>query len=427
MSDLWSEASRDLDAENRLRSMTAAKQESYGVWQFLALASSKEEYDHRQELALDSLFAIALKNGLQLTDLTASYDEQFRLLREAKDFTVEIKDDDPEDKGKFGDKNDAPKSDDSDDDDEDEDGDNKGNPFGKSDDDGGKGGKPVTTKPHQKPSDGAVAGDDDGGNDGSDDDSDDDDSDDKGSDDSGDSAPPWAKKSSRFASLLARIERGEDPRNWRRTAAEGGSAGGEAGENENDDGGGAEGGGAASSAPSAAPAAGAATSGAGASSSPSAPSTSTAPAGATTTTAPPQGQVTTTNNPTNTNGGSMTASLTAALIAEIGSSNPNLPFGEIVRLAGLAMKVADGGDPLQYGDRGSVADGPATSAAKSWSPPNLDGSPPSQDGSGGGDGSGSGGSGGSGGGGGKSGGGASSLVGPAISTAIKLLPDLLAV
>lgn len=366
--NLWDEASRDVESENHLRTMAVAKAASAGIWKFLALASSQEEYENRKALSIESLVRVANKSGLVAQDLLDSYDKQFRLLREAKDFTVEIKDDDPDDKSKFDDKSDdkddkgndddAPSSDDDDsDDDEDEDGDN--------DDKGGKGKVPQTTKPHQKPSSGGGEGDsksggmpwadddsddssdsdDDGGDSGSDDDNSDKDSDD--SDGKSDDGKPAFLKGSSLDPVLARIEAGEDPLNWHggsflKVADDDPGMQDESGSDQmsnmpEDD----------SIQTTEAPLT-------------SSPSSAGAP-----TTAP---------SGTNTNMGS-TGSL-HALAAEVGESNPQLPYGECMRLAKLTYesylkKFAD--NPLMYGDKASEPDGPITRSLKHYSPPNLTG------------------------------------------------------
>lgn len=416
MSDLWSEATRDVDAENHIRSLAAVRETTRGVWQFLALSEDRPEYEERKALSLNALAFAANKHGLPVSELIEDFDRKFALLLEAKDFTVEIKDDDPQDKPKFNlndkggsdedndDKSESDKPGDDEDHGDDEEGD---------EDNGDKGGKPTSTEPHKKPSDGAMPGDD-GGDGGDEEDSKDkgkdDDSDDSSDDDGGDDKPDFLNKggSRRYASILARIEAGEDPTRWgRRVLAE----------SENDDGGGAEGSGGAGAS--------------GMSSMPSGPSVGTAPTGQVTSTSPPQGTVTDTNS-----GSKGTKPVTAALISEIGQHNPHLPYREIVRIAQRVeaqylSKEADGGDPLTYGDRGHVADGPLTHSVKNYQPPSPDqllsggGAAPG----GGTDGESADGDDGdsddSGKPAGHGGGGGSGLAGAAVGTAVKALPDLL--
>lgn len=187
--DLWSEASRDVAAENHTKVMEMAKHASRGVWTFLAQAEGDVEYRDRLELARDNIESVASSTGAPLDGLLEVFDQRFALLMEAKG-------------NPFGD-------DDSDDDDTDEDGD------GSTDDDGDDGDSGDETDSggdddNSDDSDTSEDGDTDSDKD-SDDDGDDDDTDDDGSDGS----PPFPPKSSaRYASLLARIEAGENPLSW---------------------------------------------------------------------------------------------------------------------------------------------------------------------------------------------------------------------
>jgi hypothetical protein len=191
MYDLWTEASRDLTAENEQRALEMAKHSSQGLWAFLAQAGDHLEYSDRLELTRDRLEAVASATGAPVEKLLEVFDQRFALLMQAKG-----------DGNPFGD-------DDSDSDNKDEDGD------GSTDDDGDDSDQGDET--------------DQGGDDDSSDDSDtsedsDDDDDDQGDgpdeddpdgdDKDADSAPPFMKGSSRYASLLARIEAGENPLSW---------------------------------------------------------------------------------------------------------------------------------------------------------------------------------------------------------------------
>lgn len=183
--DLWSEASRDIDAEHRTRNLEIAKAASQGLWGFLAQAQSPEEYGHRVALATDQIMSTASAAGVEVADLVRVFDTRFALLMEAADNPFAK--DDSEDSGDSDDDSDGDDSDDSSDDDDNDNDDN--------DDD----------------SDDSDDGDD---SDSSDDSSDsDDDSGDPENDADGDtdSAPPWADK---FSALAARINRGENPLTW---------------------------------------------------------------------------------------------------------------------------------------------------------------------------------------------------------------------
>lgn len=165
MTDLWSEASRDIDAERRTQNLEMAKAASQGTWEFLALARSPQEFGDRVALAADLIATTASDHNVAVSDLVDVFNKRFALLMEAKENPF---DDDQDDD-----------SDDSDSDGSDDDSDDQ------SDD-----------------------------SDDSDSDDEDDDSSDDSDDDSGDdkdSAPPWSEK---YASLAAAIRSGADPLSW---------------------------------------------------------------------------------------------------------------------------------------------------------------------------------------------------------------------
>lgn len=193
--DLWTEASRDVDAENRLRAMEMAKHASQGVWAFLAQAQDPLEYNDRMELARDRIESVAASTGVSLDDLLGVFEQRFALLMEAKD-------------NPFGD-------DDSDSDDEDEDGD------GNTDDDGkdADSGDETDSGGDTDDSDDSDMNNPDDPNPDDDDESQEKDPDQDGDDDSsaeGDTDHDFFPKgsSARYSSLLARIEAGENPLNW---------------------------------------------------------------------------------------------------------------------------------------------------------------------------------------------------------------------
>lgn len=190
-SDLWTEASYDAEAETRTRNLEMAKHATSSLWAFLAMASSPEEYADRLALATEPITAHAATAGVPLEDLLAVFDHRFALLMEAKDNP--FADDSQDDSG-----DDDKESKDDDSDDSDDDGDDKSD---SNQDDSNNDG-------HDDDSDSDEDSDDTGDGDDEDDDSN---SDDNGKDDNGDSAPPWASK---FSALAARIQAGENPLEW---------------------------------------------------------------------------------------------------------------------------------------------------------------------------------------------------------------------
>jgi hypothetical protein len=77
---VFDEASRDHEAEDLLVRQAAARAETQGVWPFLALAQSEDEFGHRLALAEDRLSAIASRHGLSYEDVTAPLREGFAVL-----------------------------------------------------------------------------------------------------------------------------------------------------------------------------------------------------------------------------------------------------------------------------------------------------------------------------------------------------------
>lgn len=192
MSDLWTEATYDHEAQQRALHLETAKHAASGLWSYLALAASPEEYADRTALAADSIQTVATAHDVPVDTLLDVFDHRFALLMEAKDnpFADDSQDSSGDDtkESKDDDSDDSDKSDDSDDDDSDDDDDHNGD--GEPDD-----------------SDADEDADDTGDGD------DEDNSDNDGSTDNQDknSAPPWAGK---FSALAARINAGEDPLAW---------------------------------------------------------------------------------------------------------------------------------------------------------------------------------------------------------------------
>lgn len=84
MSDLlWTEASRDLEAEQAARSLEEARYATAGIWPFLAMAKSAQEFEQRLDLSQDHLESVANSTGCELSVLQDSLRRQHRLVAEA--------------------------------------------------------------------------------------------------------------------------------------------------------------------------------------------------------------------------------------------------------------------------------------------------------------------------------------------------------
>jgi hypothetical protein len=97
MIDLWTEASRDVEAEHSALRMAQAKVAVAGLWPFLALAQSESEFEHRLALAADHI-----ANAVPV-DLLHNIHESLRadyLTVTAKDAEGEEEADDEDDDGK---------------------------------------------------------------------------------------------------------------------------------------------------------------------------------------------------------------------------------------------------------------------------------------------------------------------------------------
>lgn len=119
--DLWSEASRDVEAEDRASRLAHATAALADLWPWFSSAKSNEELAHRKALASESLSTIASRTGVELGEVEGIVDRHHALLREAADSD----DDDDSDDGDHGDDCDCSKCDgssdhDSDDDDSDD-------------------------------------------------------------------------------------------------------------------------------------------------------------------------------------------------------------------------------------------------------------------------------------------------------------------
>jgi hypothetical protein len=98
--DLWTEASRDIEADEAALRMATAKVAVAGLWPFLALSQSRQEFDHRLALAQDHI-ANAVPVDL-LVPVVASLREDFQLIKQeaAKDAEGEEDADDEDGDGK---------------------------------------------------------------------------------------------------------------------------------------------------------------------------------------------------------------------------------------------------------------------------------------------------------------------------------------
>lgn len=186
--DLWTEATRDIEAENRLRNLEMARHASQDIWAFLAQANDQWEFEDRMSLAQGRIGVIASQTGVSEEDLIKVFDQRFSLLLEAKgDFSSDdAPDDDKDDDGN-------PDNEQKDEEDSEESGEEKGSD---SDDD----------------SDDSDENSDDTGD--GDDEDDDKDGSDKGDSDSSADQFFQQKSSARYASLMERIQAGENPLSW---------------------------------------------------------------------------------------------------------------------------------------------------------------------------------------------------------------------
>lgn len=95
--DLWTEASRDLEAEEADQRMTRAKVATASLWPFLALAQSESEFDHRLALASDRF--VQKVDADLLEPLLASLREDFKLASSSEE--DEAEEESTEDKGEW--------------------------------------------------------------------------------------------------------------------------------------------------------------------------------------------------------------------------------------------------------------------------------------------------------------------------------------
>lgn len=384
MTDLWSEASRDYEAEGHAYRMEMAKSASAQLWPFLAVAQSQAEFKDRVALASQSIQRVASENGVRAQDLLRVFADRFALLMEAKGNPFDKDDDgdsdsdDQDDSDESGDHgkddyesdhgDDDSDQDDSDDDEDDEDSD----------------------KDDSHVDDAGTDDSDDNGADGDDDEEQDDDGDDNADDDEsghdkdddqkddmdGREAAPFGGL---YSHLLAKINSGEDVSTWGRRPFAGsprtagfGDPGGDQVTDEN----------VPTPPPPSADAGGVDAGGLGVGMPPAEALTTKPrqqPGGDQQLSEPPGGSA---FDPA-MNGGDIDAGedseVTAKLKAitrEVMDFNPNLTERQARKVARQVvaryLKTAEDLSPLLYGDRGdSAPDGPLTDAVKNWSPPDI--------------------------------------------------------
>lgn len=199
--DLWTEASRDVEAENRSYALEIAKSAGAGTWAFLALAQSRQEFADRVALATTSITTAAARAGIAPEDLLKVFTERFALLMQAKDGNpfADEDDDSDDDKAKGDGKSDSAGDDDADDEDTDDSNSDVDDAGTDETDDNGKDGGDDTEQ-------------DDGGDDNADDSE-------AGKDKDDDQAQDLDQRESPafggiYSSLMQRIEAGEDPLTW---------------------------------------------------------------------------------------------------------------------------------------------------------------------------------------------------------------------
>lgn len=374
--DLWSEASRDLVAERHDLALETAKAASGGLWAFLALARSGDEFEDRLAVAADRISSTASTAGADPDELIGLFRQRFALLLEAgssSDFPPSGDDsDDSDDDGSDGDS-------DSDDDSDDDDG---------SDDDAGDGADDVDEQTDK---------DDDGDKDNADDseagkDQDpDQEKDEAEGKDKGIS--PWSSR--RYAGLASRIAQGENPLSWggtpfvrssvRKAAVDGAPVSDVNNPTPDPMGGmgapapvpGMEGGIAETTKPRQVPEGGGMDSpgmgmdGIG----------NDNPSGADT--AEPGLNGGDIEQGANDLPDATAAKKIAVIAAEVRRYNPALSDRQVQHVASQAYetylhKHAEDMSPLLFGDRGNVEDGPLTHKVKTWSPPDVKSTTPGE-------------------------------------------------
>lgn len=413
MSDLWIEATYDHEAQQEAHNLEMAKHASSHLWPFLAQAASDQEYADRSALAYDQILTVASSYEVPVENLLKIFDQRFALLMEAKGnpFADDSQDSSGDDSSES---KDTSSHDDSDDDDDSDDKDARddsdpGDDTGDGDDEDDDGGDDSDDTDQQTDKD------DDGDTDNADDDTtgknEDPDQDQDEQQGRTQGITPWG---SRYAHLATAIQQGTNPLEWgdaapfvhspaRKHAADGADT------NEADD---------SQVTDTNVPQGPDADQGPDAAPGPDAPMPPNGPIG---TPAVPgmNGGIAATTKPRQLPEGStegipgMPPGLTgefdpdlnggdieqgadseppgsdsddsaktamyrkvAAIALEIKQHNRTLSGGQCYKIAqrvydAYLSKHAEDANPLLYGDRGPVADGPITDAIKNWSPSDL--------------------------------------------------------
>lgn len=394
MSDLWSEASRDYEAEGHAYRMEMAKSASTQLWPFLAVAQSQAEFKDRVALAAQSIQRVASENGVNPRDLLKVFTDRFALLMEAKGNPFDKDDDGDSDES---DEDNADESGDhGKDDDQDEHGDGDSDQDDSDDDEDDQ-----DSDDDSSVDDAGTDDSDDNGADGDDDEDQDDDGDDNADDDKsghdkdddqdddmdGREAQPFGGL---YSHLLAKINAGEDVATWGRRPFAGSPVTAAFGE---------DGAAPVTDENTPTPEPPSAEGGSGpfgdegmGEGMPPAKALTTKPrqlpGGDQQLSTPPGGDP---GFDPAMNGGDIEAGadtdadddsgVTAKLKAitqDVLDFNPNLSRREARRIARTVvaryLKTAEDLSPLLYGDRGNSApDGPLTKSVKEWSPPDLPG------------------------------------------------------
>ena len=82
MTDLWLEASREIEADDAVTNLNLAKLATANIWPFLALAQSEEEFGHRLAIAMDRIERAVPDPGLR-DKVIASFTEDYGFYHEA--------------------------------------------------------------------------------------------------------------------------------------------------------------------------------------------------------------------------------------------------------------------------------------------------------------------------------------------------------
>jgi hypothetical protein len=101
MTDLWLEASREIEADDALTDLNLAKMATANVWPFLALAQSQEEFGHRLAIAMDRIERAVPDDALR-DKVISSFTEDYSFYHTA------AADSDDEDQEPDGDADDKP-------------------------------------------------------------------------------------------------------------------------------------------------------------------------------------------------------------------------------------------------------------------------------------------------------------------------------